>query len=244
MPSSSSARRRSERVRGRDALERALELAEARARRRRGRGSRAASTCRRRCRRYGRRDSRSSARVQSTARLHELKWIARPRARRCRARASSASASPAASSASNRSSTAVSGRSPARDQQIAALRGPARSAGLPVDDAAHEQAVALGQADRAAHPARVAGRRERHAQPWAPGRLARRERVDPRAHRLVGGDREDQAALAPHGVEPEQPALGVDQRAAARAAREAARSARSSRRRGGRRGRGTSGRWR
>ena len=46
------------------------------------------------------------------------------------------------------------------------------------------------------------------------------ERLGAAAHRGVGGQREDQAALDPDRVEAEQPALGVDQRAARRAARQ------------------------
>ena len=62
-------------------------------------------------------------------------------------------------------------------EQVAALEAGARRRAA-VHDAAHEQPVALGQADRGAHPARDARRRERDAEPRPRGRLAARELVD------------------------------------------------------------------
>ena len=200
--------------------------ASARARRsgrgaRRGRGSRAASTCRRRCRRSGRRDSRSSAcNAHSTARLHLLKCAVRPRAPRCRARRSSASAPPAASSASKSSSNPCSGRPPAATSRSPRCSAGAvgRAAGL---DAAHEQPVALGQADRGAQPARRARRRERRRRAAAAPapRRAPSASTAPRSA-ASAGQREHQPALHAHRVEPQQPALGVDQRPAGGAARQ------------------------
>ena len=58
---------------------------------------------------------------------------------------------------------------------------------------AHEQPVALGQPDRGAHPARGARRREREAEARVRRRLAAGQRVDALAQRRVGREREHAA---------------------------------------------------
>ena len=104
-------------------------------------------------------------------------------------------------------------------EQVAALERRPRG-GAAVDHAAHEQAVALGQPDGGAHPARHARRRQRDAEPRPLGRLAARQLADAAAQGGVGRQGEDEAAVAADGVEAEQVAGGVDQRAAGRAARQ------------------------
>jgi hypothetical protein len=101
-----------------------------------------------------------------------------------------------------------------RDDQVAAPHA-RRLGGRALADAADEQAVALGQADRAAHLPGDVRRRQREAQPARLGGLAAAEAVE-----RVGGDGhgDDQPAVEAHGVEAEQPSARVDQRAAGGAA--------------------------
>ena len=105
------------------------------------------------------------------------------------------------------------------DQQVAALDAGAggRAAVL---DTAHQQSLALGQPDGAAHPARHPRRGDRDPEPRSLRRLAatqpRRALLDGRG----GRHREDQAAVETQGVQPQQASLGVHERTARRAARE------------------------
>ena len=176
------------------------------------------------------------------ARLHELKLLQRrspARAPRCRApRPSGERVARARRARRTGRPCSPAARSPARTS-----RSPRSSAGprgrAAVDDAAHEQAVALGQPDRGAHPARHARRRERDAEPRPLGRLAARQLADAAAQRGVGRQGEDEAAVAADGVEAEQVAGGVDQRTAGASRAAAAPCARSSRPRGARAGRGS-----
>ena len=105
---------------------------------------------------------------------------------------------------------------------------PGAVGGAAVLDAADEHAVALGQADRAAQPARDARRRDRDAEPERLGSLAAAERLDaaraaPRRPRI--------ARIRPPSTRtalmPEQPSVDVDQRTAGRIRAAAARCARS-----------------
>ena len=158
----------------------------------------------------------------------------RARAPRSRARSPARASSPAPSSAAYSASMLVDGRAGRGDDEVAALdpRALGRAAVL---DRADEHAVALGQPDRRAQPARHAWRRDGDAEPPGRAALAAREPVD-----ALGGDRhgEDQAAVHADGVEAEQPALGVDERARPTSRAAAARCARASRRSGARAGRG------
>ena len=84
-----------------------------------------------------------------------------------------------------------------------------------------------------------AGRRDRHAQPDALGRLAAAERLDALADGGVGRDGQDQAAVGADRVDPEQPA-GAGRSAARPTSRgAAARCARSRSRSGAGAGRGS-----
>src|SRR5205807_716957 len=87
-------------------------------------------------------------------------------------------------------------------------------------DPAHEQTLALLESDGAPEPARDMRWRDRDAELGTDRSLAAGERLGALACRGVGRDREDQAAVHPDGVEAEQPALRVDERAARRSARE------------------------
>ena len=114
------------------------------------------------------------------------------------------------------------------DDQIAALDSGALG-GAAVLDRAHEHAVALGQADRAAQPPRDARRRDRDAEPDASrrarrGRARRRARASRRRRAARGSGRVD-----PHRVDPEQPAVDVDAAARRPSPAGAARCARSPR---------------
>ena len=84
---------------------------------------------------------------------------------------------------------------------------PARAAGAAVLDAADEQAVALGQADRAPQPrATWAGARPTPSR-GRRRRLAAAERVDALPQRRVGREGEVEALAEAMGVEAEQPAV-------------------------------------
>ena len=126
------------------------------------------------------------------------------------------------------------------DEQVPALepRAPGRAV---LHHPAHEQAVALGQADRGAHAPGGARRSEREPEPRPTRAGAGGERLGATAHRGVGRQREDQAALDPDRVEAR--AAGPRRRRAGRrrSRAAAARCARSSRRCGARAARGTSG---
>ena len=126
---------------------------------------------------------------------------------------------PAASSASYRASTPSSGPLVDRHEQVSVLQAGAvgRAAVL---HAADEHAVALGQPDRAAQAPGHAGRDHGDAEAGTPRRLALPQGVGAAREALVGGDGEDEAALAADGIEAQQPSLGIDQRAAGRAAGE------------------------
>ena len=105
------------------------------------------------------------------------------------------------------------------DDQVAALQTGA-GRGAVVLDRADQDSVALGQADGAAQPACDPRRGNRNPETDALGRLAASKRLDPLAERRVGSDREDQPPIDPDRVDAEQPARGVDQRAARRASRQ------------------------
>ena len=105
------------------------------------------------------------------------------------------------------------------DDQVASLEAGALGGAVALDRA-DQQAVALGQPDRAAQTSGDARRRDRDAEPDRLRSLASAERVDSLTDRAVGGEREDQSRVDAHRVDPEQPALDVDERTAGRAARE------------------------
>ena len=98
---------------------------------------------------------------------------------------------------------------------------PAAAAGLSVGDRAHQHAVALGQADRAAHAPRDARRRERDAEPHAAARPRRSTGARPAS---ASSSSAGTATIRPPSrrivFRPEQPPVGVDERAAAGAARQ------------------------
>ena len=225
MPSSSSARSRSDSVRGRDAGERALELAEARAAvgevadheqrplAAHDVGGPADGTIGVRHERAVYRKTSPTEVAQPSA-TSTVALVAAPHdAERQRAAGGRVErVEQVVDAAERRGPPARTIRSP--------RASPARSAGLSSTTPRTSRPSRSGQPDGAAQAPRVAGRRERHAEPWAPGRLAARERRDPRAQRLVGGHGEDQPALAADGVEPEQVPGEVDERAARGAARQ------------------------
>ena len=197
--------------------------ASARARRsgpsaRRGRGSRASSTCHTRCRRYGRRDNPSSACEPPFYRKASLTEVCGDLAL-LRPRTTVSASGPPASSASKRSSMRAAA---VRRRRRAGRRGcsPARRRGAAGLHPADQQPVALGQPDGGAQLARGARWGERDAERGRGRRLAARERVHAGVQRGVGGQREDQPAVHAHGVDPEQAAVAVDERAAGRPARQ------------------------
>ena len=138
--------------------------------------------------------------------------------------------------AASSASTLVSGSSPRGDQEIAALEAGGRG-GRRLGDVLQQEAVALGQADRA--PSRRAARGWAIATPsvrTAPARpSARSSRW--RAQRDGRRLREQEPAVEPRGAEAEQRAVGVEQRAAGRAARQGRGVDEARDRRGGRAGR-------
>ncbi len=87
------------------------------------------------------------------------------------------------------------------DDQIAALDSGAVG-GAVLLDRSDEHAVALGQTDRSPQPSGHPWRRDRNAKSYPLRGLAAAERVDPLAQRLVGRDRENQAAVDANGVDP------------------------------------------
>src|SRR3954468_23585422 len=103
-----------------------------------------------------------------------------------------------------------------RDDQVAAAQ-PGAVGGRAVLDAAHEQAVALRQADRATHAAGDVrgGERDAQAARLVAGRVG--QALDRGAGERHG---EDQPAVEAHGVEADDAAVGVGERAARRAAGE------------------------
>ena len=143
---------------------------------------------------------------KDNAKLHELKCLIRCAAARPR-RAPRSRAAARRPACRRRRRARRTGRpcppanlSPARTSRSPRCRPGARG-GAVVDHAAHEQAVAVVESDRGAHPARHARRRERHAEPRPLGRLAAGELVDAPAQRGVGRQREDEAAVAADRVE-------------------------------------------
>ncbi len=92
--------------------------------------------------------------------------------------------------------------------------------GSPASTAAHQQPGALGQAHRVAHATGHAGRGHGHAQARRRGGLAAREPQQAVADGGGGGHGQDQAALQPDAVDPQQSPLGVHQRAAGGPARQ------------------------
>ena len=97
---------------------------------------------------------------------------------------------------------------------------PAAAAGLPVRDRADEQPVAGRQADGAPQATRDARRRDRDAEARGPRGAAAPESLRALGEALGGGNRDDQAAVEPHRVEPQQAPVQVDERPAAGPARE------------------------
>ena len=91
-----------------------------------------------------------------------------------------------------------------RDDQVAALEaGPV--SGAAALDRADQDAVALGQPDRPPQTPGDARRGDRHAQARTLGRLAATELVDALARGAIGRNCQDQAAVGPDRVDPEQP---------------------------------------
>ncbi len=83
---------------------------------------------------------------------------------------------------------------------------------------AHEQAIALGQADRGAHAPAGPARHERHAE-VAALLAALEQALDGGAHD-AGRQRQEEAGVRAQHVQPEHGAVGVDERATAGAARQ------------------------
>ena len=198
MPSSSSARRRSESVRGRDALERALELAEARA----ALGEVADHQQRPLAAddvggpadgAIGVRHERAVYRKTSPTEVAQSSATATSRSSLPAHDAERRASPPAAVERVEQVVDGAERAAAGAHEQVAALRARRRSAGLPSTTPRTSRPSRSGQPDGGAHAPRGAGRRERHAQPRAPGRLAARERLDPRAQRGVGGQRRGSA---------------------------------------------------
>ena len=238
-PSSSSARRRSERVRGEMPCQRALELAEARA---------AVGEIADHEQRPLAADDVGGAADGTIGVRHEgavyrntsrtevaIRARRRRRAPRSRAARRARSSRPAASSASNRSSTEPRARPPRSHDQVAALE-PGTLGRAPVrPPRARAGRRAPGARRRCASGARGGAARARRPSRGRSVASPRRERVDARAHRRVGGHGEDQPALAADGVEARAAVRPGRRAGRPRSRAAAARCARSSRRRGARR---------
>src|SRR5829696_2511124 len=87
-------------------------------------------------------------------------------------------------------------------------------------DGAHEQTVALRQADRGAQPARHARRRDRDAETVRRRGLSAGEQEHPLLDRHARGHREDEPAVEPQAVHAEQVAVRAGKRPARRSARQ------------------------
>ena len=96
------------------------------------------------------------------------------------------------------------------DEVAAAEPGPAHGGVLL--DLADEQAVAVGQPDRAPQLAGGPARHQPHAQVEAGRRLAPGKALDPGPEVVVGGDRQVEALAQAVGVQADQAAVAVDDR--------------------------------
>ena len=111
--------------------------------------------------------------------------------------------SPVVPSASNRSSALVIGRLADRDDEVALGDAGLRGGGV-VLHLANQEAVALGQADRAPQAPGDVRRREADAEPAPGGRLAATERRDAVAQRGIGHDGLVEPVAEPVRVDPDQ----------------------------------------
>ena len=141
-----------------------------------------------------------------------------------------------------RPSASVAGRRPPRGGRPRARRP--RSAGEPSSTRPHEQAVALGEADRPAQARGPPRRGQRHAQAAAARGPRRRRGRRPGPEGGVGGERQVEAVAQPVGVDADEAAVGVDERAARRAPGQRRGVLEAAGASAGRGGPGTPGRWR
>ena len=135
---------------------------------------------------------------------------------RCRGRSSPRTAGWPARAASSSASTSVIGL-PATSTIRSPSTMPAFAARLSSSTPRTSRPVTLRQADRPAHPARDVRRRHGDAESRPARRLAAAEGVDPLAQGGVGRQRQVEAFADPVGVQADQPAGRVEERAAGRA---------------------------